>query len=198
MTLGAPRIPYRTWFAGDLHVSVGAKSVDHVRALRSEPADWALGFAVDNPGVWLWSTAAAVVAAGDPPRFTHPPGTPELEDFVEAVAKALRGSRLAAQVAGRLAPALLRDLGAPRTVRTQEEALEAALALDVVPAGWQEDLPVALGLAEADDEHVRAAVERLARGLLALLRERRVEIEQPELTHYLHDGTLERHLFESS
>jgi hypothetical protein len=42
---------------------------------------------------------------------------------------------------------------------------------------------------------VRAARERLARGLLALLRERAPDVDpQPDLPRDLADGTLERHL----
>ena len=199
VTLGEPRIPYQTWFVAELHVSVGFKSTDRLRALRSEPASWSLGFAVENPGVWLWSTAAAVHALGDPPGFAHPPDPPELEDFVEACAKALRAQeslplRVAARAAGADAPPLVRDLNAPLHVRSPVDAVRAALSLSVVPPGWTEDLPVVLGLTPAGDDEVRGAVERLARGVLGLLREQRVEFEQPELTRYLHDGTLERHL----
>jgi phosphoribosyl-AMP cyclohydrolase len=199
VTLGEPRIPYRTWFVGERHVSVSAKSTDRLRALRSEPASWSLGFAVENPGVWLWSTAAAVHALGDPPGFAHPPDAPELEDFVEACAKALRAQeslplRVAAHGVGATAPALVRDLSPPVRVRNRVDAVRAALALPVAPAGWTENLPVVLGLTPAGDGEVREAVERLARGVLGLLREQRVAFEQPELTRYLHDGTLERHL----
>ena len=45
------------------------------------------------------------------------------------------------------------------------------------------------------DARVRAAAERLARGLLALIRERAPGVDpQPEVGRYLADGTLERHL----
>jgi hypothetical protein len=201
VTLAGPRIGFRTWFVGDLHVSVSAKSTDQIRARCAEPADWSLGFAVESPGVWVWSTAAAVAGVGDPPGFTHPPGPPELEDFVEAAAKALRANdtlslRLSAQNAAERAPALLRDLNAPERVRTRVEAMEAALGYRTAPAGWRDDLAMAWGLTPVPDEELRSAVERLARGVLALLRERRSTVgdAQPELTRYLHDGTLERHL----
>jgi hypothetical protein len=200
VTLASPHVPYRTWFDGDLHVSVGAKSTDELRRLRSEPAPWSLGFAVESPGVWLWATASAVAAVGDPPSHTHPPGEPELEDFVEACGKAMRtadpvAARLAGRMAGELAPGLVRDLGTPRLVSDRVDAVYAALALEVVPPGWRDDLPVLLGLVDATDDEVRTAVERLARGMLALLRERAPRVDpQPELSRYLADGTLERHL----
>ena len=200
VTLAAPRVAYRAWFAGDLHVSVGAKSTDELRRRRSAPAAWSLGFAVDAPAVWVWSTAAAVAALGDPPYLPRPPGTPYLEDFVESCAKALRASdpvplRVAAYGMGETAPVLLRDLNAPCTVRNRVEAVRAALEFTVAPDGWAEDLAVLLALTPADDARVRAAAERLARGVLVLLRERAPGVDpQPEIGRYLADGTLERHL----
>jgi phosphoribosyl-AMP cyclohydrolase len=200
VTLAAPRVPYRTWFVGDLHVSAGAKSSDELRRLRSVPAGWSLGFAVEGPGIWVWSTAAAVAAVGDPPGFSHPPGEPGLEDFVEWCAKALRASdplalRVAAYGMAETAPVLLRDLNAPLTVRNRVEAVRAALELAMAPDGWADDLAALLALAPADDARVRDAAERLARGVLRLLRERAPDVDpQPALGRYLIDGTLERHL----
>ena len=172
VTLAAPRVRYRTWFVGDLHVSVGAKSTDELRRLRCVPAGWSLGFAVEAPGVWVWSTAAAVAALGDPPGFSRPPGEPWLEDFVEWCAKALRASdplalRIAAYGMGETAPVLLRDLNAPLTVRNRVEAVRAALELAVAPDGWSDDLATLLALAPADDARRarsgRAAGARRAR-----------------------------------
>ncbi len=200
VTLAAPRVLYRTWFVGDLHVSAGAKSTDALRGLRAVPADWSLGFAVEGPGAWVWSTAAAVAAVGDPPGFRHPPGGPGLEDFVEWCAKALRASdplvlRVAAHGMGETAPVLLHGLNAPQTVRNRVEAVRAALGLAVAPDGWADDLAALLAVVPADDAQVRAAAERLAGGVLALLRERAPGVDpQPELARYLADGTLERHL----
>jgi len=200
VTLASPRVPYRTWFDGDLHVSAGAASTDGLRRRRAEPAGWSLGFAVNAPAAWLWSTAAATAALGDPPALTNPPGGPELEDFVEWCAKALRAAetvelRLAARGVGETAPALIRDLNAPRTVRNRVDAVRAALELATAPDGWAEDLAVLLAVAPAGDDRVRAAAERLARGTLALLRERAPDVDpQPDLARYLVDGTLERHL----
>lgn len=148
----------------------------------------------------MWSTAAAVAGVGDPPGFSHPPGEPGLEDFVEWCAKALRASdplalRVAAYGMGETAPVLLRDLNGPRTVRNRVEAVRAALELAVAPDGWADDLTALLALAPAGDARVRAASERLARGVLALLRERAPDVDpQPEVGRYLIDGTLERHL----
>ncbi len=181
-------------------MSVGAASTGDLRARQAVPSAWSLGFPVAVPGVWVWSTAAAVAALGDPPVEARPAARPELEDFVEACGKALHAGeplalRSAARAAGELAPRLLRDLDAPRPVATRLEALHAALELRVVPVSWRDDLLLLLGLSPGGDDVLRAAVERLARGTLALLRERAPDVDpQPELPRYLADGTLERHL----
>jgi len=200
VTLGGREPRYRTWFDGDLHVSLRIASSEWLRGLRTRETVWSYGFATDQLGVWVWKTAAAVAALGDPPDISRPPGPPELEDFVEACAKAFRADeslalRLAARRIGLNAPALLRDLNAPVRVLDQLDAIHAALGFTVAPPGWSDDLLVLLGLAPAADDAVRTAVERLARGTLALLRERAPHVDpQPELSRYLADGTLERHL----
>jgi phosphoribosyl-AMP cyclohydrolase len=191
-------VHYRTWFVGETHVSVGAASTGDLRAAAAEPVPWALGFTGHEPAVWVWQTAAAVAALGDPPEVTHPPAPPELEDFVEYAAKALRagdeiGLRLAAQGVGREAIPLLLELNPQAIVRTRREAVDAARTLRVAPGGWPHDLLVLLGLADGD---VRGAVERVAHGVLGLLREAGSGVGrgQPDLNAYLHDGTLERQL----
>jgi hypothetical protein len=164
-------------------------------------AEWALGFPAESPGVWVWETAAAVAAAGDPPTLRYLAAPPELEDFVEDVAKALRAERpvvmrLRAQQLARAAVPLLLDLNPADVVRTRVEAFEAACAFRLAPDGWRDDFPALLGVVAADDDAVREAVRRVGAGVLRLLREHgsRVGDAQPELTTYLHDGTLERHL----
>jgi hypothetical protein len=201
VTLAAPRIRYRTWFVGETHVSVAATAAETLRRSQETPRAWAHGFAAESPGEWLWSTAAAVVAVGDPPTLRYPPAEPELEDFVEYAAKGFRARdsirlRLAAQGLGRTAVPLLLDLNPQETVRTGAEAVAAARALRLVPERWSDDLPALLGLVEAPDADLAAAVERVAFGVLALLRERgsRAGAAQPDCGRYLHDGTFERHL----
>jgi len=198
---GEPRIGYRTWFLGDLHVSIGFAAAGPLRDALGRPVDWALGFAVDMPAVWVWSSEEALAALGDPPDFSRPSREPELEDFVEWCAKALRADeplalRVAARGLGEEAPSLLRELnGAPR-VRNRFEAVRVARDFGDSPEGWAEDLLVLLGLSPSSDDGVRVAVERVGRGVLVLLRERgsRIGEAQPEVNRYLHDGTLERHL----
>jgi phosphoribosyl-AMP cyclohydrolase len=200
VTRTPPRVPYRTRFVDGLHVSAGAATAAALVAERDEPAPWALGFPERTPARWLWSEPAAVESLGDPPDLLHAAAPPELEDFVEAAGKALRADdslalRLGARTAAEWAVGLLRPLNPERFVASRRDAVRAALALPVAPPEWPRIFLVCLGLEPADDGGVRAAAEELARGLLALLRERAPELDpQPELPRYLADGTLERHL----
>jgi hypothetical protein len=201
VTHSYPTLRYRTWFAGDLHVSVGIRSIEEIQERCRVPANWSLGFATASGGLWLWAEQDAVAALGDPPGFTHPADPPELEDFVESCAKALYagdsiGLRVAAQMVGETAAPLLRDLNRPIVVNTRAGAVRAGAAFTTAPSGWAEDLPAVLGLVPSDDVVVRAAVERIAGGVLRILRETRSTVgdRQPDLTRYLFDGTFERHL----
>jgi hypothetical protein len=201
VTRAAPALRYRTWFAGDLHVSVGIRSIDEILERCRVPANWSLGFATTSGGVWLWAEEEAVSAFGNPPGFSHPADPPELEDFVESCAKALRATdpltlRVAAQLVGETAPPLLRDLNHAIVVNTRAAAVRAAAAFTTAPEGWSEDVLTVLGLAPARDAEVRSAVERIAGGVLEILRKREATVgdRQPDLTRLLLDGTLERHL----
>jgi hypothetical protein len=201
ITHNSPAFPYRTWFAGQLHVSLGFNTVESLRERAALPADWSLGFAVEAPAVWVWSTDEAIAALGDPPIRRQPSDPPEVEDFVEACAKGLSSSdsiamRTAAMSAGAYAVPLVRELNQPITVAERRDVIPAAVGFPVAPPGWSDDLLVLLGLVPAGDDDVRIAVERMARGVLRLLRESRSTVgdRQPELTGYLMDGTLERHL----
>ncbi len=201
VTHSAPSLRYRTWFAGDLHVSVGIRSTDEILERCRVPANWSLGFATSSGGVWLWAEREAMIALGDPPGFSHPADPPELEDFVESCAKTLRASnsvslRVGAQLVGETAPPLLRDLNEAIVVNTRAAAVRAAAAFAIAPDHWAEDLLAVLGLAPVGDEEVRAAVVRIAAGVLRILRERKATVgdRQPDLTRLLLDGTLERHL----
>ena len=200
VTRGDAHERYRTWFDGAMHVSAGALSAAELLAERAESPSWALGFPVRTPARWLWALPEAVAALGDPPDLVHAPGSPELEDFVEAAGKALRANepialRIAARMAAEWAVTLLRPLNRERTVHSRTDAARAALALAVAPPEWPDAFAAAFGLRAATDDEVRAAVERLARGVLALLRARAPDVDpQPELARYLADGTLERHL----
>jgi hypothetical protein len=196
------RAPYwRTWVLGELHVSVSFASGRWLREQLAEPASWSLGFAVEDVAYWAWSTAAATAVLGDPPDMSRPPGDPELEDFVEFCSKAFRATdsislRMAARCAAEYAVPLLRDLNAPERVHSRAGAMRAALGYATAPGGWRGDLAMSWGLTPVADEELRRAVERLARGTLALLREKgsRVGDGHPDLSQYLDDGTLERHL----
>jgi phosphoribosyl-AMP cyclohydrolase len=207
-TNSAPLIAYRMWFeerpgSSPLHVSAGAKSLAAWLAKRDEPQGWALGFPVEHVVRYVWATDEARAALGEPPSNMHPPGEPQLEDFVEYVQKLRRAAaggkqslvRMYAHQAALLAPTLLRLLNEDVVIHDRAEALGAALALAVVPEHYRDDLVVCLGLVAADDERVQRAALRLARELLAFLRERKPDVDpQPDISRYLADGTLERHL----
>lgn len=196
-----PRVGYRTWFVGDLHVSFGFAELQALQRILSRPGDWSLKLPAAIPAVWALADDEVREGFGDPPDFSRPAGEAELEDFVEWCAKGFRAGdptalRLAARAAADEAPALLFELNEVRAVDSRAGAVRAACAFSVAPDGWRDDLPVLLGLTAVPDDRVRHALERVARGVLRLLRESgsRVGDAQPELTQYLHDGTLERHL----
>jgi hypothetical protein len=206
--LGAPpRVGYRTWFVDDLHVSFGFAELRDLQRILSRPGDWSLKLPSAIPGLWALADDKVRDAFGDPPDFSRPAGEPELEDFVEWSAKALGAEdslalRLAARGAGEEAPALLFELNEVRRVDSRAAAVREACSFRTAPEGWPDDLPVLLGLTASPDDRVRdtlarvARVPRVARGVLRLVRESgsRIGDAQPELTSYLHDGTLERYL----
>lgn len=208
VTADAPRSPYRMWFEErpgrkPLHVSPSVKSLAGWLAKRDEPQAWALGLPVEHIVRYVWATEDARAALGDPPTNMHPPAEPELEDFVEYVQKLRRASergqpmqvRMRARQAAMLAPTLLRVLNDEVVVRGSVGALEAALAFAVAPEHYREDMVVCLGLVHASDDEVCEAGLRLARELLAFLREHAPDADpQPDIASYLADGTLERHL----
>jgi predicted nucleotidyltransferase len=208
VTESEPAHAYRMWFEqrdGEkpLHVSLGVKTIAAFLGKRNEPQGWALGFAAVHVARYLWATDEARARLGDDPGCTHPPGEPELEDFVEYVQKLRRGEaqgdvalmRMRARQAATLAPGLLRALNDVPHVHDTREALEAALALSAAPEHYRADMTVCLGLVRAGDAEVFDAALRLARELLAFLREHAPDADpQPDIARYLADGTLERHL----
>lgn len=208
VTAVEPRVRYRMWFQDrphtePLHVSVGADELETWLERRGRPDWWTFGFPARQVLRYVWATERARERLGEDPSYDVPAGPPELEDFVEYVGKVQRcaargdvlGARLFAQGVGLLAPRLLRRPEHEVVVHDRREAVEAALSLAEVPEHYRADLPVALGLAQADDAAVIAAVLRLGRELLSYLREHRPDVDpQPDIARYLTDGTLERHL----
>lgn len=204
----SPRVGYRTWFEeqiGDapLRISAGATTADAWLARATTPARWSFGFPAINAASYLRTDEETRAQLGDDPSLRHPGAAPELEDFLDFVLKAKRaahggdelGLRWFAQGAAALAPTLLIPLNDERIVHDRRDALDAALKLAVAPADYATDLAVCLGVTSASGGEVRAAVARLGRELLAFLRERAPDVDdQPELSRYLADGTLERHL----
>ena len=199
---------YRTWFQErpamhPLHVSAGVKTIDERLAKKSEPASWWLGLPQLEPAVYAWATDDARARLGDDPSLRRPAGPPELEDFFELSMKVRRaiqagdslGLRVYAMAAAELAPRLLLPLNEPVLVSSRREAAEAALAFAVAPEHYAEDLRLSLGLAQADDATLGTAAPRLARELLAFLREHKPDVDPlPDLVRGLTDGTLERQL----
>lgn len=204
----SPRVGYRTWFAeraGDapLHVSAGATSAERWLAEATSPARWSLGFPATNAASYLCTDDDTRTRLGEGPSLHHPAATPEVEDFLDFVLKAKRaastgdelGLRWFSQGAAALAPTLLIPINEERVVADRRDALDAALALVVAPEHYASSLAVCLGLTAASGDDVRAGVARLGAELLAFLRERAPDVDdQPEISRYLADGTLERHL----
>ena len=204
----SPRVDYRTWFeerTGDtpLHVSAGATTADAWRAKATSPVRWSFGFPAVDVAAYLRADETTRAQLGGDPSLRRPAAEPELEDFLDFVLKAKRaahngdepGLRWFAQAAAALAPSLLIPINDERIVRDRRDALDAALNVAVAPADYAADFAVCLGLNSASGDEVRAAVSRLGSRLLAFLRERAPDVDaQPELSRYLADGTLERHL----
>lgn len=162
-----------------------------------------LGFPACSVAVFVWATAEARRVLGDPPSNHHLLAQSSLEDLVESISKLRRAYtagdavtvRWRAHTAARETPGLLRDLNPPQLVHNSTEALKAALALPVAPPHYAADFPRAFGLSSADDDAVAAAALRLARELLAFLRERNPEADpQPGVADALRDGAFEHHL----
>ena len=204
----SPCVRYRTWFEervgnAPLHVSAGAATADAWLAKTASPARWSLGFPAINAASYICADEATRSRLGEDPSLQHPAAEPELEDLLDFVLKAKRsantgdelGLRWFAQGAAALAPTLLIPVNEERIVVDRRDALDAALTLAVAPANYSADLAVCLGLTAASGGDVKAAVARLGSELVAFLRERAPNVdEQPEISRYLADGTLERHL----
>jgi len=207
LTADPPLGHYRTWFdprgRPPLHVSAGAKSLARWVERAQEPADWSLGFPTEEAGLFVWTEGTARATLGDPPVTRRPAAPPELEDFLECATKAQRASAGGASVGARWhahdlatrAPCLLLPLNLERRVTDRRDALQAALEVPNAPSGYRDDLLLCLGLTAADDATVAATASRLARGVLAFLRQHRPDVDtQPDLARYLADGTLQRRL----
>jgi hypothetical protein len=204
----SPRVGYRMWFEEradepPLHVSAGSTTAEEWLSDGAEPARWSLGFPALNTASYLWTDDATRAALGDDPSLRNPAAKPELEDFLDFVLKAKRagradddlGVRWFAQSAAELVPSLLIPLNVERIVSDRRDALAAALELTVAPEHYRDDCAVCLGLTKAAGGEVETAVSRLGSELLAFLRQHAPGVDaQPEIAHYLADGTLERHL----
>jgi predicted nucleotidyltransferase len=206
-TAGEPRVEYRTWFyptsAGRV-VQLSIEMEPLALPTPEEPAPWALGFPVLEPQRYVWSTPAAVAVLGPDPSLHFPGGPPELGDFVELHMKARRAVerqdhrqlRWAARLLAEYAPPLLRPFNDDVVVSTPLEAYTAALSLANAPEHYREDFETCAGLAPATDAEIAAAAARLAREMVAYLRECAPETghEPDSLDGALRNGALQRYM----
>lgn len=211
LTRGDPLISYRTWLVERengwlLHISAGADSWDEWLSERGEPADWAFRLPAREEARLLWA-ADSVREELRVPSLVHPPGTGELEDFVECFGKvknaALVGGELCVRLAARdladYCPAILAPLNPAVEVRSRCEALWAALSLPMAPARYREDLLVCAGLSgrATTAREVYESAARLVTGVIELLQSHAARLStelQPELPRYLANGTLHRYV----
>lgn len=207
--------PYPVWMVEHggrlVHVSVAVERLNDWLAGFKEAAGWSFGLPSREVTRLLWVARQSLAAELDRPWREHPSMEPELEDFIEGLAKArnaaARGDELSLRLAARgvaeLAPTLRAPLNEPRQPRTRPEALAMALDLETVPDSYREDMLDCLGLggrAMTADEAL-AAWERLVMGALALL-EANVEVFEPlvkpRLLGLVRDGTMRRYLEQGS
>jgi len=206
-TAGQPRMDFRTWFLAASTGRVFQLSIEMeplAPPAPREPAPWALGFPVLEPQRYVWSTPAAVRVLGDDPSLHFPGGPPELGDFVELHMKVRRGVerrdvrqlRWAARLLAEYAPPLLRPFNDEVVVRTPLEAYAAASGLANAPEHYREDFETCAGFTPATDAEIAAAAARLAREMVAYLRERAPENghERDSLDEALRTGALERYM----
>jgi hypothetical protein len=206
-TAGEPRVDFRTWFYAASTGRVFQLSIEMeplAPPASEEPAPWALGFPVLEPQRYVWSTPAAVRVLGNDPSLHFPGGPPEFGDFVECYMKARRGLerhdhrqlRWGARLLAEYAPPLLRPFNDEVVVRTPLEAYAAALSLVNAPEHYREDFETCAGFAPATDAEIAAAAARLAREMVAYLRERAPESgnEPDSLDDALRSGAIGRYM----
>lgn len=190
-----------------VHVSAAVERIDDWLAGFKEVASWSFGFPSREATRLMWLGRPSLRAELDRPSREHPGGGPELEDFIEELAKArnasFRGDDLSLRFAvleiAELCPALLVPLNEPAFPGTRPEALKVALDLAVAPDGYRDDMLLCLGLSGKSSKvkEVLAAGTRLVLGTLALLEANLavfVPLLPPNLPELLADGTLRRYL----
>jgi phosphoribosyl-AMP cyclohydrolase len=190
-----------------IHISVAIFETTSWLAYLSEPVPWSFSLSAVEAARLLWHREDAPAAILEPTTLQHPPGDPELEDFVADFGKVknayLQGDelalRLAAQGLAHLSPTLLRLINPPVYPGTHYQALVAVLDFPIAPPSYREDMLTCLGLSgratTVDD--VYAAASRIATGVITLLRLHAVQFTatfEPDLPTYLASGTLQRYL----
>lgn len=211
LTAGGPRSTYPAYIVEPapgrrFHVSVAVRDLAGWLAEADEPQEWAFYLPSEEAVRILWVADDALRARLPDDFLRHPPGEPELEDFVADYGKVKnarrRGDELALRLAAHglamLCPSVLRPLNPGARVGTREEALKAALAFPASPPGYRDDMLICLGLSEAATtaDDVAHAARRLVLGVLALLRPKAgvlAHLLPSGLATALSDGTLERY-----
>jgi phosphoribosyl-AMP cyclohydrolase len=103
--------------------------------------------------------------------------------------------RVHSRIAAELAPRLLLGVNPAPLACDRRDAIRLALELPEAPTGYRGDMTLCLGLASGEDEAVAEAIERLATGLLALLRARNAAVDpQQGVSVALSSGAFERHV----
>lgn len=203
---GQPAVHYRTWFIdrrGELPLHISARSDYSLAAWEQEDGEsegWAFGFPVEIVHAWVWySDPILRENLGEQPMLRKPGAEPEVEDMVDTLLKMRRaddgiGTRLhAMEVARYAAPCIVAlNTGAP-PVCDPRGALDALLTLPIAPQRWSYDMTGCLGLAERATSEIRDSAERVALGVLQMLRQINPYADpQPDVAKYLIDGTFER------
>lgn len=189
------------------HVSIAVVDLASWLHDETEPVDWAFGFGVRVATRLLWAKSDRVAELLDHPWREHPPAEPELEDFVEGLAKVInariRGddpvSRLAAQTMARYAPGLLRPINPETWPGTVREALEAALGFAIAPPHYRQDVLRCLGLSSepASIDDICESACRLVQGVVQVLQPHALELTNGRAGDpflLLADGTIGRYV----
>lgn len=213
LTRDEPLIPYRAWLFdlpdGRLfHVSTGADAFDEWRKRTETPVEWSFYLPVVERARLLWGDEQYSDSLRDP-DVHRPPGTVELEDFIEAAGKVKNAYvrsdsvclRYTAQLLARYSASVLRPLNVVREVEHPMEALATVLDFEVAPHGYKYDMFTCLGLSESyrTNRQVYQAALRIAIGTVSLLESAVSRVRgklEPDLEEYLADGSLMRYLMQ--
>lgn len=202
---------YLAWFVEHnsrlVHISVAVNNLASWSCAAGDSEPWAFGLPVHETTRLLWAADQALREKLDRSARVHPPGDPELEDFIEAFGKIRNAMdrnddlalRLAAQTLGGLCPSLLRPINPAVHPSHHHDALLAALEFPIAPDGYCDDLLLCLGLSGTTTtmRDIHDAARRLTHRTVSLVRQHADDLKgtiPPDLQTYLLDGTLERYV----